>query len=173
MYLFCMYMCIPLKCLHICPVKYLQWNTSNKMHFFCCSVAKSCPALCDPMDYSMPCFPVLHAMLPCPSLSMSFLRFVSIESVMPCNHLILFCPLLLLFSIFPSHQGLFPVSQLFTSCGQTVGASASASVLPLNIQGWFLLGLTDVIFVQSKGLHFTSLIPKMLIFTIFFFFDRK
>ena len=73
---------------------------------------------------------------------------------------------------FPA-PGSFPMSWLFASGGHTVGASASASVLPLNIQGWFLLGLTDVIFVQSKGLHFTSLIPKMLIFTLFFFFWQE
>ena len=51
-----------------------------------------------------------------------------------------------------SASGSFPVSQLFTSCGQSIGASASASVLPVNIQGWFPLGLTDLISLQSKGL---------------------
>ena len=46
----------------------------------------------------------------------------------------------------------FSVSQLFTSGGQSFGASASASVLPMNIQGWFLLGLTGLIFLLYKGL---------------------
>ena len=46
----------------------------------------------------------------------------------------------------------FPVSWLFTSGGQTIGASASATVLPMNIQDWFLLGLTGWISLQSKGL---------------------
>ena len=59
------------------------------------SVAQSCLTLCDPMDYSTPGFPVLHQL---PSL----LKLVSIESVMPSNHLILCRPLLLLPSIFPS-----------------------------------------------------------------------
>ena len=56
----------------------------------CCSVAKLCLTLCDPVDYSVPGFPV------------SLVKLMSIESVMPSNHLILCCPLLLLPSIFPS-----------------------------------------------------------------------
>ena len=59
---------------------------------------------------------------------------------------------------FPSHLqsfptlGPFPMSQFFTSCGQSIGASASASVLPMNIQDWFPLGRTGWISLQSKGL---------------------
>ena len=49
-------------------------------------------------------------------------------------------------------SGSFPMSQLFTSGGQSIGASASASVLPMNIQSWFPLGLTGLIPLQSKGL---------------------
>ena len=49
-------------------------------------------------------------------------------------------------------SGSFPTSQLFTSGGQSTGASAPASVLPMNIQDWFPSGLTDLISVQSKGL---------------------
>ena len=52
---------------------------------------------------------------------------------------------------FPA-SGSFPKSQFFTSGGQRIGASASASVLPMNIQDWFPLGLTDLITLQSKGL---------------------
>ena len=52
---------------------------------------------------------------------------------------------------FPA-SGSFPMSWLFTSGGQSIGASASASVLPMNIQGWFPLGLTGWISLQSKGL---------------------
>ena len=52
---------------------------------------------------------------------------------------------------FPA-SGSFPMSQLFALGGQSIGASASASVLPVNIQGWFPLGLTGLIFLQSKGL---------------------
>ena len=60
-------------------------------------------------------------------------------------------PLLLLPSIFPV-SGSFPMSQLFASVGQSIGASASASVLPMNIQSCFPLGLIDLISLQSKGL---------------------
>ena len=52
---------------------------------------------------------------------------------------------------FPA-SGSFPMSQFFTSGGQSIGASTSASVLPMNIQDWFPLGLTDLISLQSKGL---------------------
>ena len=52
---------------------------------------------------------------------------------------------------FPA-SGSFPVSQLFVSGGQRIGTSASASVLPMNIQSWFPLGLTDLISSLSKGL---------------------
>ena len=49
-------------------------------------------------------------------------------------------------------SGSFPVSQFFASAGQTIGVSASASVLPMNIQDWFALGLTGWLSLQSKGL---------------------
>ena len=65
------------------------------LSFVCCSVLKSHLTLCDPMDCSTPGFPVLHHL---PEL----LKLMSIESVVPSNHLILYCPLLLLPSIFPS-----------------------------------------------------------------------
>ena len=51
---------------------------------------------------------------------------------------------------FPA-SGSFPVSQLFASCDQSIGASASASVLPMNIQDWFPLGLTGLISLQAEG----------------------
>ena len=67
------------------------------------------------------------------SLSITWsLQIMSIELVMPSNHLILCCPLLLLPSIFPSI--FLPISQFFASGGQSIGVSASASVLPMNIQ---------------------------------------
>ena len=53
---------------------------------------------------------------------------------------------------FPASEKAFPMSQLFTWSGQSIGASASASVLPMNIQGWFPLGLTVLISLLSKGL---------------------
>ena len=83
------------------------------------------------------------------TISQSLLKLTSTESVMPSNHLILCCPLLLLPSIFP-RSGSFPMSQLFPSGGQSIGVSAL--VLQMNIQGWFPLRLTGWISLQSKGL---------------------
>ena len=65
------------------------------------------------------------------TISWSFLKLMCIGSVMPSNHLILCCPLLLLPSIFPRS---FPISCLFASGGQSTGASTLASVFPMNIQ---------------------------------------
>ena len=96
-----------------------------------------------------------HARLPCPSPSPRACSNSSIESVMPSNHLTRCFPFLPLLSIFPSiretHSS-FPLSQLFTSGSQSFEASVSASVLPMNIQSWFPLGLTGLISLQSKGL---------------------
>ena len=83
--------------------------------------------------------------------SQSLFKLMSIESVMPSNHLILCFPLLLLPSVFPSIRS-FLGCQLFTSGGQSIGVSASVSVLPMNIQDWFTLGWTSLISLQSKGL---------------------
>ena len=83
--------------------------------------------------------------------SRSLHKLISIESVMPSNHLILCRPLLLLPSIFPV-SGSFQMSQVFASGGQSTGVSASASVLPVNIQDWSTLGWTGWISLQSKGL---------------------
>ena len=87
--------------------------------------------------------------------SQSLLKHKSIESVMPSNHLILCHPILLLPSILPASGVFFffsPMSQFFISGGQNIRVSASASVLPMNIQDWFPLRLTDWISLQSKGL---------------------
>ena len=84
-------------------------------------------------------------------ISQSLLKLMPIESVMPSNHLILYHPLLLLPSILPA-SGSFPMSQLIASGSQRIGASASASVLPMNIQGWFPLAWTVLISLPSKGL---------------------
>ena len=102
-----------------------------------------------------------HARFPCPSLKLMF-----IESAMPSNHLIFCHPFLLLPSIFPSIRP-FPMSWLFISGGWSTGASASASVFPMNIQGWFPLGLTGLISLQSKGLWriFSGTIQKHQFFS--------
>ena len=83
--------------------------------------------------------------------SQSSLKLTSIESVMPSSHLILCCPFSSCLQSIPASES-FPMSQFFTSGGQSIGASASASFLPMNIQDWFLLEWTDWISLQSKGL---------------------
>ena len=83
--------------------------------------------------------------------SWSLLKFMSIELVMPSNHLKLCHPLLLLPSIPPSKRS-FPMSQLFPRGGQSIRVSASASVLPMNTQDWSPLGWIGWICLQSKGL---------------------
>ena len=108
----------------------------------CCSVAV--------MSDSLQPYGLHHAILPFHYL-WSLFKLMSIESVMPCSHLILCFLLLLLPSTFLA-SGSFPMSHLFTSEGQSIGASASASVLPMNIQGWHPLGLTALISLLSKGL---------------------
>ena len=80
--------------------------------------------------------------------SWSLLKLMSIELVMPSNHLTLCCPLLS--QSFPA-SGSFQMSQFFASGGQNIGVSASASVLPMNIQYWFPLGWTGWSSLPSKG----------------------
>ena len=110
------------------------------------SVAQLCPTLCDPTDCSTPGFlpcpsPTLRASTnPCP-LSRWCHPTIS-SSVVPFSS----CP-----QSFPT-SGSFPVGQLFTSSGQNNGASALASVFPVNIQDWFPLKWTGLIFLQPKGL---------------------
>ena len=83
--------------------------------------------------------------------SWGLLRLMSIELVMPSNHLVLCHPLSSRLQSFPA-SGSFQMSQFFESGGQSVGVSASTSVLPMNIQDWFPLGWTGWISLQSKGL---------------------
>ena len=90
------------------------------------SVAQVCPTLCDPMNHSTPGLPVHH------QFSASS-QTMSIESVMPSNRLILCHPLIPAPRSFPA-SGAFEMSQLFVSGGQSIGVSASASVLPVKTQ---------------------------------------
>ena len=90
------------------------------------SVAQSCPTFCHPMDCSRQGLPDHHQL---PEL----FQLITIELMMSFNHLILYCNRLLCLQSFPT-SGSFPVSQFFTSGGQSIGVSASASVFPMNIQ---------------------------------------
>ena len=106
------------------------------------SVAQLCLTLCDPMDYSTPGFPVHQQP---PELAQTHVYLVS-DAIQPS------CPVSS--SSSPtfnfSQYHLFSLSRLFTSGGQSIGASVL--VLPMNIQGRFPLGLTSLISLQSKGL---------------------
>ena len=82
------------------------------------------------------------------TISPNLLKLMSIESVMMSNHLI-HCPHLLQY--FPASES-FQISQFFSSGGQSIVVSASASVLPMDIQDWSPLGWTGWISLQSKGL---------------------
>ena len=84
----------------------------------------------------------------------SLLKLMSIELIILSNHLIFCCPLLLLSSVFSSIRVFSNESALGS---QSIGGSTSASILPMNIQGWFPLGLTGLTSLQSNGLHITSL----------------
>ena len=111
--------------------------------FYCCPVTKSCLTLCDSMDWRLLVFQAFLSF----TISWSLLRLMSIELVMLYNH-----PLLSPSPFAFNSIKTFPVSQLFTSGGQNIGASTSASILPMNVKTWFCLGLTGLISWLSKGL---------------------
>ena len=104
-------------------------------------------SLSDVQLFATPWTAAHQATLPM-TISRSLLKLLSIESVIfncryfKCNDCL---------QSFPA-SGSFLMSQFFTSGGQSIGASASSSVLPMNTQGWFPLGLTGLISSQSKGL---------------------
>ena len=106
---------------------------------FCCSVAQLCPTLVIPWTAAR------QASLSF-TISQSLLRFMSLESVIPSNHLILCHPLLLLPSIFSSIRVFSNESALHIR-----GPKASVSVILVNTQSLFPLGLTSLIFLLSKG----------------------
>ena len=106
---------------------------------YCCLVAKSCSTLCDLTDCSMPGSSVCHYL---PEFTQIHVRWVG-DAIRPCH------PLLFCLQSFPASVS-FSVTRLFVSGGQIIGASASA--LPMNIQGWFPLGWTCWSSLQSKGL---------------------
>ena len=114
---------------------------------YCCSVAKLCSTLWTP--WTEACQALLSS-----AIFQSLLRFMSIELVMPSNHSILWCPLLFA-SIFLSFR-VFSNELALHIRSQSIGASASASFLPMNIQDLFPLGLTGLTSLLSKGLSRVS-----------------
>ena len=131
----------PYHCQSSRMIQSLVWYFQrNQRRICCCSIAKSYLTLTIP--WTAECQAPLSF-----TFSQSLLKFISIESVMPSNHLILCCPLLLLPSVFPNVR-VFSNEYLFASGGISIGSSASASVLPMNNQGWLPLGLVDLISLQ-------------------------
>ena len=112
------------------------------LDYCCCLVAKSYQTICDPMNCSMPGFLVLHYL---PEFALIHVHWVS-DAIQPSHLLSPASPLAL--KSLPG-AGSFPMKWLFASGGQSIGALAS--VLPMNIQSWFPLGLTGLIFLLSKG----------------------
>ena len=114
------------------------------MYIFFVVQSLSCVQLCDPMNNSMPGFPVLHHL---PEFAQTHVHWVG-DAIQPAHPLS--SPLLL-----PS---IFPINRVFSSESALCirwpkyGASASASVLPMNIQDWFPLGFNGLISLLSKGL---------------------
>ena len=98
-----------------------------------CSVAQSCPTLCNPVNCSTPGFPVHHQLLELTQTHVHWVSDAISSSVVSFSfHL----------QSFPASES-FQMSQFFTSGGQSIGVSASASVLPMKIQDWFPLGWTS------------------------------
>ena len=123
----------------------ILWNDhQNKSSYNCCSVTQLCLTLCNPMDCIMPGFPVLHHF---PELAQTQVHWFG-EAPTISSSVVPFSSCL---QSFPT-SGSFLMSWLFASGGQSIGVSTSASVLPMNIQDWFPLGLTGLISLQSKGL---------------------
>ena len=106
-------------------------------------VAQLCPTICNTMDCRMQGFLVFNHL---PELAQTHIHWLG-NSTQPSYTVIPFSTCL---QSFPT-SGSFLMSQLFTSGGQSIGPSSSTSALPINIKDWFPLGLTDLIFLRSKG----------------------
>ena len=118
----------------------------------CCAVAQPCLTLCDPVDCNTPGFPVLHRLL---ELAQIYFHWVG-DAIERSHPLLAPSPAFNL----SQHQVSSPVSQLFTSGSQSIEVSASASVLPKNIQDWLPLGLTGLIFLLCKECSESSPVPQ-------------
>ena len=167
-------------------------SLAKDINLYCCSVGKLCSTLRDPENYSTPSSSVLHYLsVQVSSVTQSCLTLCSPMDCsmpgLPIHHQLpelvqthvqrwhRWCHPTILPSVFPFSwiqyfpaTGSFPMSQSFTSGGQSTGASASASVLPLHTQDWFPLGLTGLISLQSKvlsGVFFNTTVQKHQFFS--------
>ena len=111
--------------------------------YCCCSVAKSCPTLCNPMDCSTTGFPVLHYLQ---EFAQIHIHWVG-DAIQPSHPLLPPSPFAFSLS---QYQGLFPWVSSSSQVAKVLELQHQ-SFLPMNVQGWFPLGLTELI-LQSKGL---------------------
>ena len=145
-----------LYCFSPVPFSTHLWGNSGGWwlcgHNIFCLLLFSCSLVSDSVTpWTAACQPSLSFTISWSLLKLTFESRMSTESMMPSNHLILCHPFLLLPSTSPwKASGSFPMSWLFTSGGQSIGASAS--VFPMNIQDRFPLGFTGLISLLSKGL---------------------
>ena len=128
---------------------YLNYSLKTRLLFYLrlvqfSSVTQLYLTLCDPMDCSMPGYPAHHQLL---ELTQTHVHRVS-DAIQPSHPLL--SPSPPAFNLFPASRS-FQTSQVFATKGHSIGVSASASVLPMNIQGWFPLGLTGLTSLPSKG----------------------
>ena len=127
-------------------LSFTMWfNSLSRYSLQFSSVAQLFLTLCNPMNHSTPGLPVHHQL---PELTQTHVHWVS-DAIQLSHHLSSPSPP----TFKPSQpSGSFPISQFFTSGGQSIGVSASASVLPMNTQDWSPLGWTSWISLHSKGL---------------------
>ena len=122
---------------------FAEWMSDSNIHFS--SVTQLCLNLCNPMDCSTPGLPVHHQLL---ELVQTHVHWVG-DAIQPYYPLLSPSPPTFNLS---QHQCSFQMSQFLSLGGQNTGVSTSASVLPVNIQGWFPLGWTGWTSLQSKEL---------------------
>ena len=128
-----------------------------KLGSIICSFTKLCPTLCDPTDCSTTGFPALHQV---PEFTQTHLHWFG-DAVQPSHPLLLPSPPAFNLS---QHKGLFQWVGSSDQVAKILELQLSASVLPVIIPGWFPLGLTGLISLQSKGLSrvFSSLVLHLL-----------
>ena len=136
-------------------LRYHQLNHTHTYNCCCLAVHDSC----DPIDYSMPISSVLFYLSEFAQIWILWVR----DAIQSFHPLLPPSP----FAFKDPASGSFPMSWLFISGGQSIGASESATVLSMNIQGWLPLGLTDLISLLSKRLSrfFSSTIQKHQFFS--------
>ena len=133
-------------------IAYPNWHIkrlSQYSYFLLCMPVSSVQSLSRVQPFVIPWTVASQTSCPSPTPELAQTHVHQVSDAIQSSYTLL-SPSPPAFSVF-QHQGLFPVSQFFASCGQGIGVSASAAVLPMNIQDWFPLGLTGLISLQSKG----------------------